>query len=56
MYTLPTGRIVNILKNRPVAHPESRPEPAISVPIIEPAQHADPQRTAEAAHRISFRW
>jgi hypothetical protein len=50
MYTLPTGRIINNLKNRPVAHSESWPAPATSVPVIEPAQHADPQRAAEAAH------
>ena len=56
MYTLPTGKIVNSLKNRLVARPEGRPEPAASVPVIEPAHHADPQRTAEAAHRMSFRW
>jgi hypothetical protein len=56
MYTLPTGRIVNSLKNRPVAHPESRPPRATSLPVIEPAQHADPERAAEAAHRMSFRW
>jgi hypothetical protein len=56
MYTLPTGRIVNSLKDRTVARPESRPVPATSVPVIEPAQHADPQQAAEAAHRMSFRW
>jgi hypothetical protein len=56
MYTLPTGRIVNSLQNRTVARPENRVAPATSVPVIEPAQHADPQRAAEAAHRMSFRW
>ena len=56
MYTLPTGQIVNSLKSRPVTRPESRPEPAASVPVIEPSHHADPQRTVEAAHRMSFRW
>ena len=56
MYTLPTGRIVNSLHNNPVVRPENRLAPATSVPVIEPAQHADPQRATEAAHRMSFRW
>jgi hypothetical protein len=56
MYTLPTGRIVNSLKNWPVVPPETQPEPATSIPVIDPAQHADPQRAAEVAHRMSFRW
>jgi len=56
MYTSPKGRIVNSLQNRTVARPETRLAPATSVPVIEPAQHADPQRAADAAHRMSFRW
>ena len=56
MYTSHTGRIINSLHNNPVVCPENRPAPATSVPVIEPAQHADPQRAAEAVHRMSFRW
>lgn len=56
MYTLPTGRIVNSLKNWPVSYPETQPESAASILVIDPAQHANPERAAEAAHRMSFRW
>ena len=61
MYTLPTGRIVNSLKILSVAQPErhkDREQPGLSssIPVAPapPAQHDEPEQTAETEHRRSF--
>jgi hypothetical protein len=50
MYTLRTGRIVDSVEHLSLTHSESRkdkprPELAPSIPVIEPAQRGDPERT-----------
>ena len=65
MYTLPTERIVDSLKILLVPQPERQPErhkdreqPGLSssIPVAPapPAQHDEPQQTAETEHRRSF--
>ena len=61
MYTLPTGRIVNSLKIPSVAQPERHKNrrqaglsSSISVAPAPPAQHDEPEQTAETEHRRSF--
>ena len=61
MYTLPTGRIVNSLKILSVSQPErhkdwEQPGLSSSIPVAPapPAQHDEPQQTAETERRRSF--
>ena len=61
MYTLPTGRIVNSIKILSVAQPErhkdrEQPRLSSSIPVAPapPAQHDEPEQTAETEHRRSF--
>jgi hypothetical protein len=59
MYTLPTGRIVNSLKNWSFLYPalyriEDHRGLTPSIPISPPTQRNDPEQTAETEHRRSF--
>ena len=58
MYTLPTGRIVD-LKSLSVAQPErhkNNDQPGLfsSIPVAPPAPQDESERTVETEHRRSF--